>query len=210
MSTPFDSPESAIESIRDGETVIVVDTNPSHACGAFVVAASHVTAEILSFFLNEGRGFLSVPVDQSICLKFGLRPLENTRSDGLCYTLSYNLADEGSTTGQSTSDRSKAIRAIVDPSTSPSELRTPGFIQPALTTSSGVLESQTFASAATDLSRLAGLAPAGVIIHILREDGELARLEDLFKLAASHELKIVSLEGLVAHRASHVASEKSW
>lgn len=203
MSNPFDSPELAIESIRDGAAVIVVDTNPNQSCGAFVVAANHVTAEVLSFFLNEGRGFLSVPVDQSICLKFGLRPLENTRSDGLCYTLSYNLSVDGSTTGQSTSDRATAIRAIVDPATSPADLRTPGFVQPALTTSAGVLACSTFASAATDLARLAGLAPAGVTIHILREDGELARLEDLFQLAASHQLKIVSLEGLAAHRASN-------
>jgi 3,4-dihydroxy 2-butanone 4-phosphate synthase/GTP cyclohydrolase II len=113
------------------------------------------------------------------------------------------LSVDGSTTGQSTSDRATAIRAIVDPATSPADLRTPGFVQPALTTSAGVLECSTFASAATDLARLAGLAPAGVTIHILREDGELARLEDLFQLAASHQLKIVSLEGLAAHRASN-------
>ena len=195
MSTPFDSVESATEAIRQGCAIIVVDTDPNRACGAFAVAARHVTAELLQFFLREGRGYLSIPIDQAICLKFGLRPLEGDRPDGLTYTMSFNLArqpatgpstteqstteqstteqstTEQSTTGQSTADRARAIRAIVDPATSPAQLRTPGFIHPVLTTEDGVLTKPTFPSAATDLCRLADLDPAAVTIHILGEDG---------------------------------------
>jgi 3,4-dihydroxy-2-butanone 4-phosphate synthase len=205
MSTPFDSIESATAAMRNGSPVIVVDTDPNRACGALVLAAQHVTADLLRFFLREGRGYLSIPIDQSICLKFGLRPLEGTRPDGTTYTMSYNLVDRGSmgTTGQSTHDRALAIRAIVDPNTSPSQLRTPGFIHPVLTTREGVLDHATFPAAATDLCRLAELEPAAVTIHILGDDGELARLEALFDLAANRELKIVSLQRLVAYRSAH-------
>lgn len=226
MTSPFDSIESALQAFESGSPVIVVDTDPGRACGAFVMAARHVTAEALQFYLEQGRGYLTIPVDQAICLKFGLRPLEGTRSDGWRYTISFNLAcdedDSGEgpasaaderglprpaghgasrrTTGQSTTDRARAIRALIDPRTSPTQICTPGFVHPVLTTVDGVLSAPSFASAATDFCHLTGLEPAAVTTHILTSDGELARLEDLFRLASQHSLKIVSLEGLVAHR----------
>lgn len=217
MSTPFDSVESATEAIRNGSPVIVVDTDPNRACGAFVAAARHVTPELLRFFLREGRGYLSIPIDQAICLKFGLRPLEGTRPDGMTYTMSYNLVNQPvadgehtggestsrSSTGQSTSDRARAIRAIVDPATSPAQLRTPGFVHPVLTTRDGVLKQPTFPSAATDLCHLAEFEPAAMTIHILGKDGELARMEDLFSRAAQHQIKIISLEGLISYQRAH-------
>jgi 3,4-dihydroxy 2-butanone 4-phosphate synthase/GTP cyclohydrolase II len=197
MTTPFDSIDSAIEAIRDGQAVIVVDTNPNRSCGALVASARHMTPQLLRYFLRKGRGFLSVPLDQSLCLKYGLRPLEGTRADGLTYTMSYNLAASPT---QAIPDRARAISAIVDPTTLASSLSTPGFLHPVLTTADGTLEFPTFANATTDLCRLAGEPAAGATIHILRDDGELARIEDLFTMSANDGLRIVSLESLISFR----------
>ena len=195
MAIACDSIETVIESIRGGHAVIVVDTNPDCSYGGFVMAARHVTVENLSLFLTQGPGFLAVALDQSICLKFGLRPLEPNESTTQPYVLPFSIRQ--SHISQSLPDQVKAIKAVVNPDTTPSEVQVPGYVHPVLTTQNGVLTSPNLAPASTDLVRLAGLEPAAVIIEILDQHGELARLQQLSVLAKQLQLKMAAIEDLV-------------
>lgn len=201
-NTQLDSIAAAIEDVRNGKVIIVVDDENRENEGDFITAAANVTPEIVNFMTKEGRGLICTPLTASRCeeLKLDLMVGKNTVLHETQFTVSIDLIGQGCTTGISASDRSKTIRALVDPNTKASDLGRPGHIFPLKAMDSGVLRRAGHTEAAIDLARLAGFEPAGVLIEILKEDGEMARLPDLFKIAEKHDLKVISIEDLIKYR----------
>jgi len=202
---PLDSIESAIEDIRLGLIVIVVDDEDRENEGDFVCAARSVTPEIINFMATHGRGLICAPLIEDRCVELGL-PLMVTNNSAAYetpFTVSVDLIGHGCTTGISASDRAKTILALIDPSTRPEELGKPGHIFPLKAQREGVLKRAGHTEAAIDLARLAGFEPAGVIVEIMNEDGSMARLPDLRIIAAKFNLKLVSIKDLIAYRIAH-------
>ncbi|GGH73153.1 MAG: 3,4-dihydroxy-2-butanone-4-phosphate synthase [Bacteroidetes bacterium] len=194
--------EEAIEDIRNGKVVIVVDDEDRENEGDFVAAAELVTPEMINFMATHGRGLICTPLIDSRCEELDLHLMVNKNTDPMhtSFTVSIDLIGNGVTTGISASDRAKTVKALVDPNTKPEDLGRPGHIFPLIAKPGGVLRRTGHTEAAIDLARLAGLAPAGVIVEIMNEDGTMARLPQLLDIAKEHDLKVVSIEDLVAYR----------
>ena len=197
--------EEAIEDIKQGKIIIVVDDEDRENEGDFIAAAEKVTPEMINFMTQHGRGLLCAPLLEKRCNELGLDMMveNNTVLHHTQFTVSIDLKGEGCTTGISVFDRAKTIKALVKPQTKPEDFGRPGHIFPLRAKEGGVLRRTGHTEAAVDLARLAGLEPAGILIEILNEDGSMARLPQLVKVAEKHNLKIISIEDLVAYRMRH-------
>lgn len=198
----LNSIEEVIEDIRLGKVVIVVDDEDRENEGDFIVAAEKITPEIVNFMAAHGRGLICAPLPESRCDELDL-PLmvgQNTSLHATPFTVSVDLTTQGCTTGISVSDRSKTIKALVDPATRPEELGRPGHIFPLRARDKGVLRRPGHTEAVVDLTRMAGLTPGGALVEIMNEDGTMARLPELIEIAKKHNLKIASIADLVAYR----------
>ena len=194
--------EEAIQEIKSGKIVIVVDDEDRENEGDFLAAADKVTPEMINFMATHGRGLICAPLIDDRCeeLELNLMVGKNTDEYETPFTVSVDLIGNGCTTGISASDRSKTIKALVNPNTQPNELSKPGHIFPLKAKKGGVLRRAGHTEAAIDLARLAGLYPAGVIVEIMNDDGTMARLPELFEIAKKHELKIITIKDLIAFR----------
>ncbi|MEY3405089.1 MAG: bifunctional 3,4-dihydroxy-2-butanone-4-phosphate synthase/GTP cyclohydrolase II [Cyclobacteriaceae bacterium] len=192
----------AIEDIRNGKIIIVVDDDDRENEGDFICAAECITPEIVNFMATHGRGLICAPLAEERCDELGL-PLmvgTNTAVFETPFTVSVDLIGHGCTTGISAHDRFKTIKALVDPETKPEELGRPGHIFPLRAKKEGVLRRAGHTEAAIDFARLAGFRPAGVLVEIMNTDGSMARLPDLVKVAKKFKLKLVSIKDLIAYR----------
>lgn len=201
----LDPIEDAITAIKNGEVIIVVDDEDRENEGDFVCAAEIVTPEIINFMATHGRGLICAPLIEDRCEKLGLELMvgNNTAAFETPFTVSVDLVGHGCTTGISTADRAKTIRALVDDTIDPNELGKPGHIFPLKAKRGGVLRRAGHTEAAIDLARLAGFSPAGVLVEIMNEDGTMARLPDLVHVAKRFNLKLVSIKDLIAYRLKH-------
>ena len=198
----LDSIEAALDDIRNGKMVIVVDDEDRENEGDFVVAARFATPEVINFMAKHGRGLICVALTDQRCRELGLEPMvsTNTSLHETAFTVSVDLIGQGTTTGISASDRSKTIQALVDPRTQPSDLARPGHIFPLRAKNGGVLRRTGHTEATIDLARLAGFESAGVLVEIMNEDGTMARLPQLQEIAAQFSLKIISIKDLIEYR----------
>ena len=194
--------EEALEDLKLGKVIIVIDDEDRENEGDFITAASNITPEIINFMTKYGRGLICAPLPAKRCDELGLDLMvtNNTVLHATPFTVSVDLIGNGCTTGISTSDRSKTIQALVDPNTKPEDLGRPGHIFPLRARDGGVLRRTGHTEASVDLARLAGLEPAGVLVEILNEDGTMARLPELKVMAKEHDLKIITIESLVQYR----------
>ncbi len=194
--------EEAIEDIKAGKVVIVVDDEDRENEGDFIAAARTITPEIINFMATHGRGLICAPLIEDRCDELGLHLMvsNNTSLHATPFTVSIDLQGNGCTTGISASDRAKTILALVDPNTKPEDFAKPGHIFPLRAKRGGVLRRTGHTEATIDLARLAGFEPAGVLVEIMNEDGTMARLPELMKIAERFDLKIISIEDLVAYR----------
>ena len=197
--------EEAIEDIRQGKVIIVVDDENRENEGDFLAAAEKVTPEMINFMATHGRGLICAPLTESRCKELGLHVMVNNNTDPMetAFTVSVDLRGNGVTTGISASDRAKTILSLVNPDTKPHDLARPGHIFPLIAKQGGVLRRTGHTEAAIDFARLAGFKSAGVIVEIMNEDGSMARLPQLVKVAKKFNLKLVSIEDLVAYRVQH-------
>ena len=201
----LDTIEEAIEAIRQGEIIIVVDDADRENEGDFLAAAEKVTPEMINFMATHGRGLICAPLTESRCKELGLHSMVNNNTDPMetAFTVSVDLRGKGVTTGISASDRALTVLSLVDPNTKPHDLARPGHIFPLIAKQGGVLRRTGHTEAAIDFARLAGFKPAGVIVEIMNEDGSMARLPQLVEVAKKFNLKLVSIEDLVAYRMQH-------
>jgi 3,4-dihydroxy 2-butanone 4-phosphate synthase/GTP cyclohydrolase II len=205
MEHKLDTIEEAIAAIKNGELIIVVDDEDRENEGDFIAAADCVTPEMINFMATHGRGLICAPLIEERCeeLGLGLMVTSNTALHETPFTVSVDLIGQGCTTGISASDRSKTVKALVNDATTAEELGRPGHIFPLKARSGGVLRRTGHTEATIDLARMAGFSPAGVLVEIMNEDGTMARLPELFKIAEKFDLKIISIEDLVAYRIMH-------
>jgi len=198
----LDSIESAIEDIKQGKLVIVVDDEDRENEGDFIVAADKVTPEVINFMSKYGRGLICAPLPEERCDELGLELMvnNNTALHETAFTVSVDLLGHGCTTGISAHDRAKTVQALIDPFTRPEELGKPGHIFPLRAKSGGVLRRTGHTEATIDLARLAGLYPAGVLVEIMNDDGSMARLPELMAVAKKFDFKIISIKDLIEYR----------
>jgi 3,4-dihydroxy 2-butanone 4-phosphate synthase/GTP cyclohydrolase II len=201
----LDSIEAAIADIREGKVIIVVDDENRENEGDFIAAAEKVTPEMINFMATHGRGLICAPLTEARCKELDLNMMveNNTVLHHTQFTVSVDLLGHGCTTGISVHDRASTIKSLVDPATRPSDLGRPGHIFPLRAKNGGVLRRTGHTEAAVDFARLAGFAPAGILVEILNEDGTMARLPQLVQVARRFGLKLVSIEDLVAYRMEH-------
>ena len=201
----LDNISDAIEDVRQGKIIIVVDDENRENEGDFICAADLVTPELINFMAKHARGLICTPITEKRSRKLNLYPMVSNNTDPMdtAFTVSVDLKGFGVTSGISASDRSKTIKAIVDNNTKPDDLARPGHIFPLIAKDGGVLRRTGHTEAAIDFARLAGCSPAGVICEIMSEDGSMARVPELIKVAKKLNLKIVSIEDLVAYRMKH-------
>ena len=204
-NTQLDSIEAAIEDIKNGKVIIVVDDENRENEGDFLAAAEMATSEMVNFMATHGRGLICTPLTENRCKELGLGMMVQNNTDPMetAFTVSVDLRGKGVTTGISAADRALTIKALVDKETKPTDLARPGHIFPLKAKEGGVLRRTGHTEAAIDFARLAGLEPAGVIVEIMNEDGTMARLPQLLKVAEKFDIKIVSIEDLVAYRMEH-------
>ena len=197
--------EEAIEEIQKGKMIIVVDDEDRENEGDFLTAARNVTTEMVNFMAREGRGLICVPLTEERCeeLELDLMVGKNSAQFETPFTVSVDLIGHGTSTGISAYDRAMTIQALVNPKTDPKELGKPGHIFPLRARTAGVLRRAGHTEAAIDLARLAGFEPAGCIVEIMNEDGTMARLPDLLKVAEKFDMKIVSIADLIEYRLKH-------
>ncbi|MEZ0452714.1 bifunctional 3,4-dihydroxy-2-butanone-4-phosphate synthase/GTP cyclohydrolase II [Sphingobacterium thalpophilum] len=205
MEFKLNTIEEAIADIQAGKVVIVVDDEDRENEGDFVTAARNATPEIINFMATHGRGLVCAPItkDRADALHLDLMVGQNTAVYETNFTVSVDLQGYGCTTGISASDRSKTIKALIDPNIHYEELGRPGHIFPLIAKDGGVLRRTGHTEATVDLARLAGFEPAGVLVEILKEDGEMARLPELMEVAKKFDLKIISIEDLIEYRLKH-------
>ncbi len=205
QSIKLHSIKEAIDDIRAGKVIIVVDDIDRENEGDFLAAAEMVTPEMINFMATHGRGLICAPLTEEHCKELKLEMMVGTNTDPLetAFTISVDLKGKGVTTGISAADRAKTIRALIDPETKPQELSRPGHVFPLKAKEGGVLRRTGHTEAAIDFARLAGFQPAGVIVEIMNEDGTMARLPQLIEVANRFDLKLVSIEDLVAYRMKH-------
>ena len=198
----FNTIKQAIEDIKKGKIIIVVDDENRENEGDFVAAAEMVTPEMVNFMATHGRGLICVPLIEDRCEQLGLDLMigKNTAAYETPFTISVDLIGHGCTTGISASDRAKTIKALVNPNTKKEELGRPGHIFPLKARKGGVLRRSGHTEAAIDLARLAGLQSAGVIVEILNEDGSMARTPELFEIAKKFDLKFITIKDLIEYR----------
>lgn len=200
--TKLNTIEEAIEDIRQGKVIIVVDDENRENEGDFVAAADMVTPEMINFMATHGRGLICAPLTEHRCEELELNMMVRNNTDPMetAFTVSVDLRGNGVSTGISASDRAKTVKALVNNETKAFELARPGHIFPLVAKEGGVLRRTGHTEAAIDFARLAGFEPAGVIVEIMNEDGTMARLPELMEVAQRFDLKIVSIEDLVAYR----------
>ena len=197
--------EEAIEDIRQGKVIIVVDDEDRENEGDFLAAAEKVSPEMINFMATHGRGLICAPLTENRCKELGLHVMVNNNTDPMetAFTVSVDLRGNGVTTGISAADRAQSILALCNPDTKPHDLARPGHIFPLIAKQGGVLRRTGHTEAAIDFARLAGFKSAGVIVEIMNEDGSMARLPQLVEVAKKFNLKLVSIEDLVAYRMLH-------
>lgn len=198
----LDTIESALEDIKQGKLVIVVDDEDRENEGDFVTAAHNVTPEIINFMSKHGRGLICAPITEKRCdeLNLNLMVENNTVLHQTPFTVSVDLKGHGCTTGISAHDRAKTVQALIDPGTKPEDLGRPGHIFPLRAKDEGVLRRAGHTEATVDLARLAGFEPAGVLVEIMNDDGTMARLPQLKNIAKKFDLKIISIKDLISYR----------
>ena len=201
----LDNIESAINDIRLGKIIIVVDDENRENEGDFLAAAETITPEIVNFMAKHGRGLICVPITEKRAKKLKLDPMVGNNTDPMetAFTVSVDLNSNEVSTGISAADRSKTIKSLINDKTKAHDLSRPGHIFPLIAKEGGVLRRTGHTEAAIDFARLAGFKPAGVIVEIMNEDGSMARLPELFEVAKKFDLKIISIEDLVAYRMEH-------
>ncbi|MBN1988565.1 MAG: bifunctional 3,4-dihydroxy-2-butanone-4-phosphate synthase/GTP cyclohydrolase II [Bacteroidales bacterium] len=201
-SSQLNTIEEAIEDIKKGKVIIVVDDEDRENEGDFVVAAELITPEIVNFMARYGRGLICTPLPEERCKELDLELMvgTNTALHQTPFTVSVDLIGQGCTTGISASDRAKTIKALVDPSTKPEDLARPGHIFPLKAREKGVLRRAGHTEAVVDLTKLAGLNAGGALVEIMNEDGTMARLPELLEIAKKFDLKIISIQDLIAFR----------
>lgn len=192
----------ALEELRKGRVIIVVDDEDRENEGDFIVAAEMITPEIVNFMAKYGRGLICAPIPEERCKELDLELMvgNNTALHQTPFTVSVDLNGYGCTTGISASDRAKTIKALVDPSTKPEDLGRPGHIFPLKARDKGVLRRAGHTEAVVDLTRLAGLHPGGALVEIMNDDGTMARMPELVQIAKKFDLKIISIKDLIAYR----------
>jgi len=202
FSHMLDTIESAIEDIRKGKLIIVVDDEDRENEGDFITAARNATPETINFMSKYGRGLICAPLVEERCDELGLELMvnNNTALHETAFTVSIDLLGHGCTTGISAHDRAKTIQALIDPATLPADLGKPGHIFPLRARKGGVLRRAGHTEATIDLARLAGLEPAGVLVEIMNEDGSMARLPELKEIAKKYDLKLISIKDLIEYR----------
>ena len=195
----------AIEDIRNGKVIIVVDDENRENEGDFLAAAELATPELINFMATHGRGLICAPLTEKRCKQLGLGVMVQNNTDPMetAFTVSVDLRGGGVTTGISAEDRAKTVLALTDPTIKPHDLARPGHIFPLIAKEGGVLRRTGHTEAAIDFARLAGLQPAGFIVEIMNENGTMARLPELKEVAKKFDLKIVSIEDLIAYRMEH-------
>jgi 3,4-dihydroxy 2-butanone 4-phosphate synthase/GTP cyclohydrolase II len=198
----FNTIEEAIEDIKNGKIIIVVDDEDRENEGDFLTAARNVTPEVINFMAREGRGLICAPLTDIRCaeLKLELMVNDNTTLHETPFTVSVDLLGKGCTTGISAQDRAKTVQSLIDPKTKPEELGKPGHIFPLKAQPEGVLRRAGHTEAAIDFARLAGFEPAGCIVEILSEDGTMARLPELTQIAKKFDMKLVTIKDLISYR----------
>lgn len=198
----LDRIEDAIEDVRNGKLIIVVDDEDRENEGDFITAARNVTPAIINFMSTHGRGLICAPLIETRCDELNLPPMviDNTSLHETAFTVSIDLLGHGCTTGISAHDRAKTIQALVDVNTKPSDLGRPGHIFPLRAKRGGVLRRAGHTEATTDIARLAGFEPAGVLVEIMNEDGSMARVPELKEIAKRFDLKMISIKDLIAYR----------
>ncbi|MGB8705624.1 MAG: 3,4-dihydroxy-2-butanone-4-phosphate synthase [Gillisia sp.] len=201
----LNSIKEAIDDIREGKIIIVVDDEDRENEGDFLAAAEKVTPEMINFMATHGRGLICAPITEARCkeLKLDMMVGNNTDPMETAFTISIDLRGQGVTTGISASDRAKTVHSLIHPNTKPTDLSRPGHIFPLKAKEGGVLRRTGHTEAAIDFARLAGFQPAGVIVEIMNQDGTMARLPQLMDVAEKFDLKLVSIEDLVAYRMKH-------
>lgn len=201
----FNTIEEAIEDIKHGKCVIVVDDEDRENEGDFLTAASNATPEMINFMATHGKGLICAPITQQRCedLQLDLMVGKNTASHETNFTISVDLLGHGCTTGISATDRSKTVMALVNPAMKPEDFGRPGHIFPLMAKEGGVLRRAGHTEAAVDLARLSGFEEAGLIVEIIREDGEMARLPDLEIIAQKFNLKLICIKDLIEYRLKH-------
>jgi 3,4-dihydroxy 2-butanone 4-phosphate synthase / GTP cyclohydrolase II len=194
--------ESAIEDIRAGKLVIVVDDEDRENEGDFITASRNVTPEVINFMSKHGRGLICVPMPEERCNELGLELMvnNNTALHETAFTVSVDLLGYGCTTGISAHDRAKTVQALIDPATKPEDLGKPGHIFPLRAKKGGVLRRAGHTEATVDLARLAGFEPSGVLVEIMNDDGSMARLPELMEIAKKFDFKIISIKDLIEYR----------
>ena len=204
-TSSLNSISEAIEDIKNGKIIIVVDDENRENEGDFLAASEMVTPEMINFMATHGKGLICTPLTESRCKELDLVMMVNNNTDPMetAFTVSVDLRGKGVTTGISASDRALTIKALIDKKTKPFDLARPGHIFPLKAKEGGVLRRTGHTEAAIDFARLAGLQPAGVIVEIMNEDGTMARLPQLLEVAKKFDIKIVSIEDLVAYRMEH-------
>ena len=198
----FNSIDEAIDEIRKGNTIIVVDDEDRENEGDFIAAAENITMETVNFMATHGRGLICAALSEERCreLELDLMVGKNTSHHDTAFTVSVDLLGHGTTTGISASDRAKTIRSLVNPVTRPGDLGRPGHIFPLKAKSKGVLRRTGHTEATVDLTKLAGLIPGGALVEIMNEDGSMARLPQLMEIARRFNLKLITIKDLIAHR----------
>ena len=201
----MNSIKEALEDIKKGKLVIVVDDEDRENEGDFVTAARNANPELINFMATHGRGLICTPLIEERCDELGLELMVDSNNSHFDtpFTVSVDLIGDGCSTGISATDRAKTVQALIDPKTKPKELGKPGHIFPLRAKAGGVLRRAGHTEAAVDLSRLAGYEPAGLIVEIMNEDGSMARLPELKKIAKKFELKIITIEDLISYRMRH-------
>ena len=201
----MNSIQEAIEDIKNGKIVIVVDDEDRENEGDFVTSARNANPELINFMATHGRGLICTPLVEERCDELGLEMMVDSNNSHFDtpFTVSIDLIGKGCSTGISAADRAKTVQALIDPKTKPKDLGKPGHIFPLRAKAGGVLRRAGHTEAAVDLSRLAGFEAAGLIVEIMNEDGSMARLPDLKKIAKKFNLKIVTIEDLISYRMQH-------
>ena len=202
MESVLNTIEEAIADLKAGKVIIVVDDEDRENEGDFIVAANKITPEVVNFMATHGRGLICAAITEERCEELGLEMMvtNNTSQNTTAFTVSIDLLGDGCTTGISASDRSKTIQALVNPNTTPEQFGKPGHIFPLKAKNGGVLRRAGHTEATIDLARLAGFEAAGALVEIMNEDGTMARLPELLEIAKKFDLKIVSIEDLIAYR----------
>jgi 3,4-dihydroxy 2-butanone 4-phosphate synthase/GTP cyclohydrolase II len=205
MTIKLNTIEEAVEELKQGKVIIVVDDEDRENEGDFVAAAEAVTPEMINFMATHGRGLICAPLTEQRCaeLDLNLMVTNNTVLHETQFTVSVDLLGHGCTTGISVFDRAKTIKALVDSTTKPEDLGRPGHIFPLRAKKGGVLQRSGHTEASVDLARLAGFQPAGILVEILNEDGSMSRLPQLMEIAQKFDLKIISIADLIAYRLKH-------